>query len=349
MADIKRAIQAVVDGNDLSMGEAAEAMGVIMDGEATPAQFGAFVTALRMKGETAEEIAGMALAMRERSLHVEWDGPVVDIAGTGGTGTNEFNISTTSAFIAAGAGIPVAKHGNRAASSASGSADALEALGVKIDLQPEGVRRCLEEVGVAFMFAQTFHPSMKHAGPLRPQIGIRTVFNILGPITNPAGTKHQVIGVADPSLALRMAKALVLLGAEHVLLAHGSDGSDKFSVSGSTEVWEVAGGEVKKNRARPADFNQPEGEPAHVRISTLEESIGLVRGVLAGKGGGHNAPAGVERSARTVAVINAAAALYVSNMATSYHEAAAMAVESIDSGTAKAKLDALATLSQKLE
>ena len=349
MADIKQAIQAVVDGNDLSMDQAAEAMGVIMDGDATPAQFGAFVTALRMKGETAEEIAGMALGMRERSLNVEWDGAVVDTCGTGGTGSDEFNISTTAAFIVAGAGLPVAKHGNRSATSVSGSADVMEALGVKIDLQPDGVRRCLEEVGVAFMFAQTFHPSMKHAGPLRPQIGIRTVFNILGPLTNPAGAAHQVIGVADPSLALKMAKALVLLGSKHVLIVHGDDGSDEISVSGNTEVWEVKDGEIKKSRARPADFGLPEGDPAHLKIGSVDESAALVRKVLAGEGGGHNAPAGAARSARIAAVINAAAALYAGDRASSYSEAGALAMESIDSGAAAAKLEALATLSQKLE
>jgi anthranilate phosphoribosyltransferase len=345
--DIKQAIQAVVDGRDLSMDDAAAAMGIIMDGEATPAQFGAFVTALRMKGETAEEIAGMARGMRERSLHVDVDDPVTDICGTGGTGQNEFNISTTSAFIAAGAGLKVAKHGNRAASGASGAADALEALGAKIDLGPDGVKRCLNEVGMAFMFAQAFHPSMRHAGPLRPQIGIRTVFNILGPITNPAGAQNQVIGVAIPDLALKMAEALALLGTGHVLLVHGSDGSDKISVSGNTEVWEVIDGQVKKSRTRPADFNQPEGDPSHIRVDTVDESIELVRGVLNGEGGGHNAPPGVERSARIVAIINAAAALYAGGLASSYHEAGAMAAKSIDSGAAAEKLDALIRVSNE--
>ena len=347
MDDIKQAIQAVVDGRDLSTDDAAAAMGIIMDGEATPAQFGAFVTALRMKGETAEEIAGMARSMREHSLHVDVDVPVTDICGTGGTGQNEFNISTTSAFIAAGAGLKVAKHGNRAASGASGAADALEALGVKIDLDPSGVKRCLDEVGVAFMFAQAFHPSMRHAGPLRPQIGIRTVFNILGPLTNPAGAQNQVIGVAIPELALKMAEALTLLGTGHVLLVHGSDGSDKISVSGNTEVWEVIDGHVKKNRTRPADFNQPEGAPSHIRVNSVGESIELVRGVLNGEGGGHNAPPAVERSARIVAIINAAAALYAGGLASSYHEAGAMAAKSVDSGAAAQKLDDLIRVSNE--
>ena len=345
MDDIKQAIQAVVDGHDLSTDDAAAAMGIIMDGEATPAQFGAFVTALRMKGETAAEIAGMARSMREHSLHVDVDDPVTDICGTGGTGQNEFNISTTSAFIAAGAGLKVAKHGNRAASGASGAADALEALGVNINLDPDGVKRCLDEVGLAFMFAQAFHPSMRHAGPLRPQIGIRTVFNILGPLTNPAGAQNQVIGVAIPELALKMAEALALLGTGHVLLVHGSDGSDKISVSGNTLVWEVIDGLVKKNRTRPADFNQPEGDTSHIRVNTLEASVELVRGVLNGEGGGHNAAPGVERSARIVAIINAGAALYAGGQASSYNEAGAMAVKSIDSGAAAQKLDELIRVS----
>ncbi|NQW17984.1 MAG: anthranilate phosphoribosyltransferase [Chloroflexi bacterium] len=347
MDDIKQAIQAVVEGNDLSIEDAEAAMGVIMDGEATPAQFGAFVTALRMKGETSAEIAGMAQGMRERSLHVEWDGDVVDTCGTGGTGSSEFNISTTAAFIVAGAGIPVAKHGNRSATSASGSADVLEALGVKIDLQPEGVERCLREVGVAFMFAQTFHPSMRHAGPLRPQLGIRTVFNILGPLTNPAGARKQVIGVGDPSLALKMAQALKLLGAEHVLLVHGGDGSDEISVSGNTEVWELKNGEITKGRARPADFGVPDGDPAHLKIDSPAHSAELVREVLAGEGGGHNAPPGVARSARTAALINAAAAIYVNDSASSYHEAAQIAAKSIDSGAAALKLDDLIRVSNE--
>jgi anthranilate phosphoribosyltransferase len=347
MDDIKQAIQAVVEGQDLSMADAAAAMGVIMDGDATPAQFGAFVTALRMKSETSAEIAGMAQGMRERSLHVDVDGPVTDICGTGGTGQNEFNISTTAAFIAAGAGLKVAKHGNRSASGAFGAADGLEALGVKIDLGPDGVKRCLDEVGVAFMFAQAFHPSMRHAAPLRPQIGIRTVFNILGPITNPAGAQNQVIGVALPELALKMAEALALLGTNHVLLVHGSDGSDKISVSGNTQVWEVIEGQVKKNRTRPADFNQPEGDSAHIRVNSVEQSVELIRGVLNGEGGGHNAPPSVERSARIVAIINAAAALYAGGLASSYNEAGAMAAKSVDSGAAALKLDELIKVSNE--
>lgn len=348
MSDIREAIQTVVDGRDLSMQEAASAMMQIMEGKATPAQFGAFVTALRMKGETPEEIAGMARVMREKSLHVDCHAPVVDTCGTGGDGKNTFNISTAAAFVVAGAGLPVAKHGNRAASSASGSADVLEHLGVKIDLQPDAVKRCLDEIGICFMFAQTFHPAMRYAGPPRREIGIRTVFNILGPLTNPAGVTRQVIGVGDPSLALKMARALALLGSEHVLIVHGQDGTDEISVAGNTDVWEVVDGRVKKSRARPADFGVPDGSPDHLQVSSVDESADIVRAVLDGKGGGHNAPASVERSARTSVVINAGAALVAGDKAGSFHEGAAMAIEAIDSGAAATKLNDLAALSQTL-
>lgn len=348
MTELREHIQAVVDGRDLSVEEAAEAMTEIMEGRATPAQFGSFVTALRMKGESPEEIAGMARVMREKSLHVDYPGPLVDTCGTGGAGKSNFNISTAAAFVVAGAGLAVAKHGNRTASRPSGSADVLEQLGVNIGLQPDAVRRCLDEVGIGFMFAQTFHPAMKYAGPLRPELGIRTVFNILGPLTNPAGAQSQLIGVAVPELALKMAQALAILGSEHVLIVHGKDGSDEISVAGDTDVWEVTGGQVKKSRARPADFGLPDGSPEHLQIDSVEASAAMVRGVLAGNGGGHNAPAGVERSARTAVVINAAAALVAGGKAASYQEGADLATGSIDSGEAADRLSRLADLSQAL-
>ena len=348
MTDIREHIQAVVDGRDLSVDEAAQAMTEIMEGRATPAQFGSFVTALRMKGESPEEIAGMARVMREKSLHVDYPGPLVDTCGTGGDGKNTFNISTAAAFVVAGAGLPVAKHGNRAASSASGSADVLEQLGVNVGLGPDAVRRCIDEVGIGFMFAQAFHPAMKYAGPLRPEIGIRTVFNILGPLTNPAGAQSQLIGVGVPELALKMAQALAILGSEHVLIVHGKDGSDEISVAGDTDVWEVTDGRVKKSRARPADFGLPDGSPDHLVVDSAEASASMVRRVLSGQGGGHNAPPSVERSARTAVVINAAAALVAGRKAASYQEAAGLAAESIDSGAAADRLNRLADLSQAL-
>ena len=237
--NIQEGIQAVVDGVDLSQSEAADVMGQIMGGEATEAQFGAFVTGLRMKGETAEEIAGMASVMREVSLHVPAGVDTVDTCGTGGSGKNWFNISTAAAFVVAGAGVHVAKHGNRAMSGSTGSADVLEALGVNILLGPEGVFRCITEAGIGFMFAQAFHPAMRFAGPLRPQIGIRTVFNILGPLTNPAGATRQVLGVADRATAEKIARALQLLGTEYALVVHAESGADEVDIEGHTLMYQV--------------------------------------------------------------------------------------------------------------
>ena len=229
---IQDAIQMLVDGESLTADQAAAAMNEIMTGEATPAQVGSFLTALRIKGETVDEIAGMARVMREKSLHVSVEGDVVDTCGTGGDGSGSFNISTTAAFVVAGAGVTVAKHGNRAMSGSTGSADVLEALGVQIALSPESVARCLNEAGFGFMFAQGYHPSMRFAAGPRREIGIRTVFNILGPLTNPAGADRQVIGVADPSMADRMARVLGQLGSRKALVVHGSDGMDEITITG---------------------------------------------------------------------------------------------------------------------
>ncbi|MBI4306853.1 MAG: anthranilate phosphoribosyltransferase [Chloroflexi bacterium] len=345
---IKDGIQALVAGRNLEMGEAASVMTQIMSGEATPGQIGSFLTALRIKGETAEEIAGMARVMREKSLHVEFGGPLVDTCGTGGDGRRTFNISTAAAFVVAGAGLPVAKHGNRAASSASGSADVLERLGVKIALNPESVRRCLEEVSIGFMFAQAFHPAMKFAAPVRREIGIRTVFNILGPLTNPAGARAQLIGIAEESLADKVARALALLGTDHAFIVHGADGSDEIAVQGTSTVWQVKDGDVKKRRADTAAFGLPECSSEHLVADSVETSASIVRSVLAGKGSGHNYPPSPERSQRTAVVINAAAALVAGGKASSFQEAADLAMNSIDSGKAAARLESLARLSQTL-
>ncbi len=346
--NIQQAIQAVVECQDLSVDDAAAAMSQIMDGEATPAQFGAFVTALRMKGETPEEIAGMARVMREKSLHVEIDAAVVDTCGTGGDGMGWFNVSTAAAFVVAGAGVPVAKHGNRAMSGSTGSADALEAMGVKIDLSPDGVKRCIDDAGIGFMFAQAFHPAMKYAGPPRREIGIRTVFNLLGPLTNPAGTRRQVIGIADVVAAEKIAKALSILGTEYTLVVHAESGADEMDIEGHTLMYQVTPDAMKRRRTRPADFSLPEGSRDHLVARSVEESVGMIRGVLAGNGGGHNAPPSRERSARNVVVMNAAAALLVSGKAVSFQDASGMAAESIDSGAASDRLHRLAALSQEL-
>lgn len=347
---IQDAIKAAVSGQDLSMDDAAETMGQIMEGDATPAQFGAFVTALRLKGESPSEIAGMANAMRQRSLHVETDvdGPIVDTCGTGGDSQGTFNISTAAAFVIAGAGVTVAKHGNRAMSGASGSSDVLESLGVKIELGPEEVGQCIKQAGIGFMFAQVFHPAMKYAAPPRREIGIRTVFNLLGPLTNPARASRQIIGIADVEAAPKVAEALKLLGTDHALIVHGEDGSDEIAVQGDTRMWQVADNTIRRRVTRPSDFGLPPGNSEHLSAPSVERSRELILGVLAGKGGGHNAPTSVARSARTAVLINAGAAIVIAGKAADFQEGAVQATASVESGAAQAKLDELARLSHKL-
>ncbi|MCH8063344.1 MAG: anthranilate phosphoribosyltransferase [Chloroflexi bacterium] len=336
---ISEAISALVEGKSLTMDEAAQSMEEIMEGEATQAQFGAFVTALRMKGETVDEIAGMARVMREKALHVNVDGPLVDTAGTGGDGSGTFNISTTAAFVAAGAGVRVAKHGNRAMSGACGSADVLEGLGVKIDLGPEGVERCLNEVGFGFMFAQRFHPSMRYAAGPRREIGIRTVFNILGPLTNPAGAEAQVIGVADPAMASRMAEVLGRLGGKHALVIHGDDGLDEITIADTTSIWEMKSGKVTEGSISPEDVGLQRASTEEIRVSSVDESVEILKGVLDGKSG----------PARDIVLMNAAAALVAADVAPTMKDGVALASDAIDSGRAREKVEALISLSQTLE
>jgi anthranilate phosphoribosyltransferase len=314
-------------------------MDEIMSGRATPAQFGAFVTALRMKGETVGEVAGMARVMREKSVHVEFEGPLLDTCGTGGDGAGTFNISTTVGLVAAGAGITVAKHGNRAMSGACGSADVLDALGVNIDLSPEGVSRCLEDAGFGFMFAQRYHPSMRFAAGPRREIGIRTVFNILGPLTNPAGAAHQVIGVADPNVGEKMALVLSNLGSTHAIIVHGSDGLDEVTPGGETRFWEMKDGEVTTGTITPEQLGFERASPDTLRISSPEESAGMVRAVLNGAPG----------PARDVVLMNAAVALLAADRVASLQDGVAMAARSIDSGAANQSLEKLAAISQELE
>ena len=333
---IKEAIAGLVEGRDLPMEEAAQVMREIMGGEATPAQMAAFLVALRAKGETVDEIAGLARIMREKAARVSVTGPVVDTCGTGGDAQGTFNISTTAAFVVAGAGVKVAKHGNRAMSSHCGSADVLEALGVKIDLGPEGVARCLTEAGVGFMFAQVFHPAMKFVGPVRREIGIRTVFNILGPLTNPAGAQSQVIGVASPVFGPKLAQALQRLGARHVFVVHGAGGLDEISPSGETQVWETKDGQSREFRISPSDFGLAKSALADIKGGTVQENAQMVRDVLSGKPGPR----------RDVVVMNAAAALFVSGHARNLAEGARQAEEAIDGGQAARKLEALVRVSQ---
>ncbi|MCD5400732.1 MAG: anthranilate phosphoribosyltransferase [SAR202 cluster bacterium Io17-Chloro-G1] len=336
---IREAINALVEGHSLTMGEAAASMNEIMEGHATPAQFGAYVTALRLKGETVQEIAGMARVMREKALHVSVAAALVDTAGTGGDRSGSFNISTTAALVAAGAGIKVAKHGNRAMSGATGSADVLEALGVNIDLSPEGVQQCIEEVGFGFMFAQRYHPSMRFAAGPRREIGIRNVFNILGPLTNPAGAKRQVIGVADPAMARRMAEVLGTLGSERALVVHGEDGMDELTITGPSQVWELKDGSVTEYAFTPDSVGLQTADAGTLAATSPDDSAATVRSVLGGTFG----------PARDVVLLNAAAALAVGDAAQSLSDGVALASESIDSGAASRVLTGLAELSQTLE
>jgi len=335
---IREAIQTLVSGSSLTMEEAASVMEEIMQGEATPAQFGAFVTALRLKGETVDEIVGLAKTMRAQAVPVAIAEKVVDTCGTGGDGSATFNISTADAFVAAGAGLKVAKHGNRAMSSQCGSADVLEALGVRIDLNAEGVQRCLYEVGIGFMFAPVFHPAMKYAAVPRREIGIRTVFNILGPLTNPAGAEAQVLGVADETLVEKLALVLKSLGCHHALVVHGEDGLDEITVTGKTQVCELKDGSIKSYSISPEDFGLPQASPNSLRGGTLDENAALLRRVLVGTPGPQ----------QDVVLMNAAAVLLAGDSVGTLQQGAALARKVIDEGRALAKLEQLIEFSQSI-
>ena len=335
---IKEAIDIVVSGKSLTIEQAAEVMQEIMDGEATPAQFGSFVTALRLKGETVEEIAGMARVMREKSVPVSVSGPLVDTCGTGGDASKTFNISTTAAFVVAGAGLKVAKHGNRGISSGCGSADVLDALGVKIDLGAPEVEKCLEDIGIGFMFAPTFHPAMKYAAPSRKEIGIRTVFNILGPMTNPAGAQSQLLGVFEESLTMKMAQVLCLLGCHHALVVHGEDGLDEITLGGKSTVCELKGDEVTRYYIDPEDFGFPRTNLSNLRGGPPQENADILRRVLQGEKGPY----------RNIVLVNAAAALVAGDMAKDLEKGVHLAREAIDSGSALEKLNRLIAFSQQI-
>ncbi|MEE2885358.1 MAG: anthranilate phosphoribosyltransferase [Chloroflexota bacterium] len=335
---IRDAITKLTKGNSLTEDESSYSMEEIMNGEATPAQFGSFVTAMHIKGETVDEIVGMARVMKQMALHVEAEGILVDTCGTGGDGSNTFNISTTSGFVAAGAGIKIAKHGNRAMSGSCGSADVLESLNVKIDLSPDGVKKCIDETGFGFMFAQRFHPSMKFAAGPRKEIGIRTIFNFLGPLTNPAGAERQVIGVSDKSMAGKMAEVLSRLGSIRALILRGDDGLDEITLSTNTQVWELQEGKVSQYTISPVDFGLDQQSIDPVRVNTVNESVSKLQNVLSGESGPE----------REIVLLNTAAALMVSGTTNSLRDGFEIAAESIDSGRAKSKLDSLVNLSNKL-
>ena len=335
---IVEAIQKLVGGNALSEDEAAAVMNEIMDGEATPAQFSAFVTALRMKGETPAELAALVGVMRERCLRVEIDGPLLDTCGTGGDHSGTFNVSTAAAFVVAGAGVRVAKHGNRAASGSTGSADALEALGVNIDLSPESVVACIREVGFGFMFAQRYHPSMRFAAAPRREIGIRTVFNLLGPLTNPANAGYRLLGVSDYGLGPTMAEALALSGSERALVVRGSDGMDELTIAGPSTVWDLSDGEVSEYEVTPEDLGLSRSSTDDIRVDSSGESAEIIRDVLGGAMG----------PARDIVLMNAGAALAAAGASDTVRDGVEDAAESIDSGAAHGRLSSLAELSRTL-
>lgn len=334
---VKVAIEAIVnEGRDLTEAEASEAMREIFSGEATPTQVGALLIALRMKGETVDEIAGMARAMREYALTVDVEGPLVDTCGTGGDGSGSFNVSTAAAFVVAGAGVRVAKHGNRGMTSKSGSADVLEALGANIDLTPGQVAECIREAGFGFMFAQAFHPAMKYVAPVRRELGVRTVFNFLGPLTNPAGATAQLLGVARSDVAEKVIGALKRLGSHHVLVVHGHGGVDELSLSGPSTVYELTDGASREYLVNPEDAGVSAAPADAIKGGTPEENATALRGILAGEKG----------PLRDVVVLNAAAALVAADVASDVRDGATKAAESIDSGEAKRRLERFVGLTQ---
>lgn len=329
---LRSAIQKLLRRENLTEQEVMDVMNCIMEGNATQSQIGGFLTALRFKGETVEEITGCARVMREKSEKVQHNLPYcIDTCGTGGDGANTFNISTAASLIAAAAGVKVAKHGNRAMSSRSGSADVLEALGVNISLSPEQVGKSLEHVGIGFMFAQLFHKSMKHAAGVRKELGIRTVFNILGPLTNPANAAGQILGVFDGALTSVMAEVLKNLGTERALIVHGLDGLDEISTAAPTKVTELKDGVLSEYILDTVDIGIARAEADLLKGGDALRNANLIRAVLSGEKG----------AGRDIVLVNAAAALYVGKAADSIREGIGIAAEMIDSGRAEMKLKEL--------
>jgi anthranilate synthase/phosphoribosyltransferase len=337
---IKEAIAKVMERQDLTEVEAEAAMTQIMEGQATPAQIGAFLTALRMKGESVAEIAGCARAMRRSAVpvHPSRAGFVVDTCGTGGDGSGTFNISTTAAFVVAGAGQPVAKHGNRSVSSRCGSADVLEALGVNLELTPDQVAACVDEVGIGFLFALKLHPAMKHAIGPRRELGVRTIFNLLGPLTNPAGALAQVMGVYDPAWTEPLAQVLGVLGSQAAFVVHGADGLDELSTTGPNRVSALRDGRVETITLDPADLGFARARASDLSGGSAEENAVITRGILAGTFNG---------ARRDVVVLNAAAALVAGGRSKTLREGIRQAKNSLDSGAALQTLDRLIEFSQQ--
>ncbi len=336
---IKDAIAKLADRIDLSEQEAEEVLSEIMDGAATPAQIGAYLMGLRQKGETVDEIAGSARAMRARAARIQVGSAIVlDTCGTGGDGGHTFNISTTAAFVVAGAGLTVAKHGNRSVSSKSGSADVLSALGVKIDLQPARVADCIDEVGIGFLFAPLFHGAMKACAGSRQEMGIRTLLNVLGPLTNPAGATHQVLGVYDANLTDVMAKVLVQLGSQHCFVLHGMDGLDELTICDRTKVSEGKSGVVSNYFVTPEEVDLPRVQKKEIAGGTPEENARIARDILQGKKG----------PKRDIVCLNAAAAIVAGQQARTLQDGLRIARQALDSGAAADKLDRLVAWTNKV-
>jgi anthranilate phosphoribosyltransferase len=336
---LRAAIMKAVDGKDLTEEEAAGVMKEIMSGNATQAQVGALLTALRIKGETGEEILGFARVMRDMATPVPHKSvELVDVVGTGGDHAGTFNISTTSAFVVAGAGGRVAKHGNRAVTSKSGAADVLVALGVKIDISPEAVGRCIDEVGIGFLFANSLHLSMKHAAGPRKEIGIRTVFNLLGPLTNPAGASCQLVGVFDADYAEKLAWVLGKLGSRKAKVAAGLDGLDEITLADETRIAEYADGKVRSITISPEDFGLKRCQPSELLGGSPEENAAITLEILAGQKGPH----------RDIVLLNAGATLEAAGLAGSIADGMALAAKSIDTGAAQAKLASMKALTNQL-
>ncbi|MCK4865916.1 MAG: anthranilate phosphoribosyltransferase [Gammaproteobacteria bacterium] len=337
--DMQAAIKTVLARKDLSADEMNNVMRIIMTGEATPAQIGAFLVGLRMKGETVDEIASAAKVMRELATGVKVSGDhVVDIVGTGGDGTSTFNISTACTFVVAAAGGTVAKHGNRSVSSKSGSADLLEAAGVKLDLNAEQVARCINEVGVGFMFAPMHHSAMKHAIGPRKEMAVRTIFNVLGPLTNPAGAPNQLLGVFEDALVEPLAEVLNKLGSNHVMVVHSEDGMDEISIGAATKISELKDGKVTSYTITPEEFGFKNTNISALAVNSAEESLAVIKKVLDNEAG----------PAKDIVTFNSGAAIYVAGLADTLKAGIEKAKEVIASGAARSKLDELVKLSNNI-
>lgn len=335
---LPQAIKQVMQRQNLSEQEMNAVMQQIMSGKATDAQIGGFLIGLAMKGETVDEIAAAAKVMRKLATPVSVTGaPVLDTCGTGGDGASSFNVSTASAFVVAAAGAKVAKHGNRSVSSTSGSADVLETAGVNLELTPEQVGHCIETAGIGFMFAQKHHGAMKHAIGARKQMAVRTIFNLLGPLTNPANAPHQVLGVYDAKWLRPMAEVLKKLGSKHVLIVHAEDGMDEISIGADTLVAELQNGEISEYRITPEDFTLQRTDISQLTVDNAEQSLDIIKGIFAGQSG----------PARDIVVLNAGAAIYAADLAQSLAEGITLAQQAIDNGMAQQKLDALIQCSQQ--